>query len=268
MAILMAIGRFFKKIWDWIKQTAWIQPLLIVGLIFGAITSIRPIVNAINTKKEQKAEYQRFYENYALSLDGVADKNSEADKFTDALYSLIENGNAEEFRSIFEETCGKTCKDKFFVAYVAQDCEHCEEDKDAFNYFKNKLGSDFDMVTIFTDQGWVDSIKTEDVPFYQYCLNHSDFFEQVAGEAQEFAYKTNGGYSQSQVEDLMDPTNTDDAKSFYTPTILLVELTGENPGVTELMFGIEGDDKASRYSTLEDCWEHKNKFSFENSAQD
>ena len=37
MVVLSAIGRFFKKIWDWIKQTAWIQPLLIVGIIFGVI---------------------------------------------------------------------------------------------------------------------------------------------------------------------------------------------------------------------------------------
>ena len=66
----------------------------------------------------------------------------------------------------------------------------------------------------------------------------------------------------------MPNTNTDDAKSFYAPTILLIELEGENVGLTELMFGIEGSDKASRYETLSDCWNHKNKFSTEVSDQD
>lgn len=50
------IGNFFAKIGQgikkgflglisWIKNTAWIQPLLIVGLIFGVILSIKPFVS-------------------------------------------------------------------------------------------------------------------------------------------------------------------------------------------------------------------------------
>ena len=39
MAILRAIGRFFAKIGRWIRDTAWVQPLLIVGAIFGLIFS-------------------------------------------------------------------------------------------------------------------------------------------------------------------------------------------------------------------------------------
>ena len=34
-----AIGRFFKAIWDWIKTTAWVQPLLIVVIVFAIIFS-------------------------------------------------------------------------------------------------------------------------------------------------------------------------------------------------------------------------------------
>ena len=37
MIILKAIGAFFVKIWRWIKDTAWVQPLLIVGAIFAAL---------------------------------------------------------------------------------------------------------------------------------------------------------------------------------------------------------------------------------------
>lgn len=50
------IGNFFAKIGQgikkgflglisWIKNTAWIQPLLIVGLIFGVILSIKPFIS-------------------------------------------------------------------------------------------------------------------------------------------------------------------------------------------------------------------------------
>ena len=52
------VGNFFAKIGqgikkgflglvNWIKNTAWIQPLLIVGLIFGVIMSIKPFVSWI-----------------------------------------------------------------------------------------------------------------------------------------------------------------------------------------------------------------------------
>lgn len=37
--IFKAIGRFFKGIWNWIKTTAWVQPLLIVVIVFLIIFS-------------------------------------------------------------------------------------------------------------------------------------------------------------------------------------------------------------------------------------
>ena len=61
--VFKAIGRFFKKIWDWIKTTAWVQPLLIVGIIFGIIFSINPIVNAIKGAINSD-DTGKFYEKY------------------------------------------------------------------------------------------------------------------------------------------------------------------------------------------------------------
>ena len=40
MVVLRAIGGFFARIGRWIKETAWIQPLLIVGAIFAVIFAI------------------------------------------------------------------------------------------------------------------------------------------------------------------------------------------------------------------------------------
>ena len=53
------VGNFFVKIGqgikkgflgliDWVKNTAWIQPLLIVGLIFGVILSIKPVISWVD----------------------------------------------------------------------------------------------------------------------------------------------------------------------------------------------------------------------------
>jgi len=50
-SFFVKIGRGIKKgflgLINWIKNTAWIQPLLIVGVIFAAILCIKPVINRV-----------------------------------------------------------------------------------------------------------------------------------------------------------------------------------------------------------------------------
>ena len=64
----IAIGRFFKKIWEWIKNTAWVQPLLIVAIIFGVIFSINPITDAIKEAIEAD-DTGEFYEEHNVKYN-------------------------------------------------------------------------------------------------------------------------------------------------------------------------------------------------------
>ena len=41
------IKKAFFSVVDWVKNTAWVQPLLIVGVIFGVILGIKPTINFI-----------------------------------------------------------------------------------------------------------------------------------------------------------------------------------------------------------------------------
>ena len=267
MVVLTAIGRFFKKIWDWIKQTAWIQPLLIVGVIFGVIFSIPSIVKAVNASKKEKSTYAAYYHNFKLSLEGGAD--SDADKFTDDLYDVMRDNKVDEFRSKHGDL-----GDKFFVAYVAKDCDKCESAKEGFKKFQDDFSkyvdegetNSFHFVTIFTDD---ETSETEEdqTAFVKYLERHQDFFAEVGSVAYETDYYNNGHLSDSDLEAL----ETADPDDFLTPTIFLVEL-GEaatshdfNSGVTEIMFGVNGSDKSSKALTLSDCWRHKGDFS--NSAE-
>lgn len=265
MSVLLAIGRFFKKIWDWIKQTAWIQPLLIVGIIFGIIFSIRPIVEAAGKSRREKGEFNKFYNNYSLSLSGESANNlSEAGVFTNSLYKLAMGDiNAEQFKN----ECGTSVENKFFMAFVANSCSHCEEYKDGFVTFKNKLNNaaeyytndrneKFDLVTIFADEGKYSDTKEEDSLFFEYCNNHQQFLTLAAGVAQESYYKMHDKISDQDINDLYSGVCAD----FPTPTILLIELD-EPEVITEVMFGVEGSDKNDRAKTLYNCWEHKGKFS-------
>lgn len=266
MAVLLAIGRFFKKIWDWIKQTAWIQPLLIVGIIFGIIFSIRPIIEATKKHRAKQGEFDKFYTTYRLSLNGEGEESSsEAGVFTTKLTMLM---NGEIGKETFKSECGRDVEDKFFFAVVAKECTECDECKVGFATFKSKLNNaaeyyganteeKFDMVTIFQDEEKYKDSEVEDTPFYDYCLNHSDFFAEAAGVAEGSYYYKNNGISDSDIADLAEAQ----AETFNTPTILLIDLNSEESIISEVMFGVEGSSKDQKAKTLFNCWEHKGKFS-------
>jgi len=262
MVVLRAIGSFFKKIWDWIKQTAWIQPLLIVGVIFGVIFSIPSIVKAVQAGKKEKSTYAAYYHNFKLSLEGG--ENSDADKFTKDLYEVMHDGKVDEFRSAHSDV-----GDKFFVAYVAKDCDKCESAKEGFKQFQDKFSkyvdedetNSFHLVTIFTDD---ETSETEEnkTAFVKYLDRHQDFFAEVGSRAYETNYYENDKLSDSDLEAL----ETADPDDFLTPSIFLVELapkaeSGFDAGVTEVMFGVSGSDKSSKALTLSDCWRHAGDFS-------
>ena len=273
MVVLSAIGRFFKKIWDWIKQTAWIQPLLIVGIIFGVIFSIPSIVKAAKNSKAASAKYNTYYHQFKLSLEGEATEDgkfsSDADKFTYELEEVI-NGNEENFKKDYGNL-----GDKFFVAFVAKDCDKCEDAKEGFSTFESKFNKNdsymskkdtseaYHLVTIFTDD---ENSQTQDnkSAFVFYLERHQGFFEDAGAVAYETPYYYNGHLNDSDLEAL----ETADPDNFLTPTIFLVELKEKSElnqqpaaGVTEIMFGVDGSDKNDKARTLLDCWNHTGQFS-------
>ena len=76
--VLRAIGGFFAKIGRWIANTAWVQPLLIVGGIFAIIFSIPYIKNWVKSwgEEEEVDEDLEYYKNRAVSCEGAEDGTS------------------------------------------------------------------------------------------------------------------------------------------------------------------------------------------------
>ena len=151
MVVLSAIGRFFKKIWDWIKQTAWIQPLLIVGIIFGVIFSIPSIVQAIKDGNTKRNSAEVYYLQYQYSLEGEA--NSSADMSC----SVWPQSDKDMIDVTYEDFINE---DKFFLCFVAENCPKCADAKGGFQVLQEKFnstfkpadGKPFKMITIFADQ--------------------------------------------------------------------------------------------------------------------
>ena len=68
MVVLRAIGGFFARIGRWIKETAWIQPLLIVGAIFAVIFSIPHIIKGVSSWFDESDSANKFLTRYRLDL--------------------------------------------------------------------------------------------------------------------------------------------------------------------------------------------------------
>lgn len=258
MIILTAIGAFFGRIWKWIRETAWVQPLLIVGIIFGIIFSIRPIVDSITKLQEDLNSSETYYHNFQKSL--VSGAKSDADKLTETVFGVMEDNTKRE-------AAAKEYGSKFFLAYVAESCAVCKESRGGFetlqqnfnNYITKEAdrADGFKMYTIFADEVTSDT-TTKQTAFVQYMDRNSAFFEETAGVGYNSDYYMNSKLSDSDLQNVesCDPDN------FLTPTILLVDFTAnaENPGVTEIFFGLSGDKDSDKAEMLADCWLHTGDF--------
>ncbi len=248
MNILKAIGAFFVRIGRWIKDTAWVQPLLIVGAIFAVIFSIPSITSWIEGLAEDAKSSEKYYQKYQRSLAGG--ETSEADKLIDD----IQNGDAKT--SIGE---------KFFLVFVAEDCQSCKESKEAFEELEKRWkgtlapNSDdlaFKLVSIFTDEE-TDETTSRETAFVQFLNRNGDFFTEAALVGKDSYYYLNGHSSEND----LDTLEAADPENFLTPTILLVDFSSEDyNGVSEVMFGVSGDTKLQKAELLRDCWDHANKF--------
>lgn len=250
MKILKAIGNFFVRIWRWIKNTAWVQPLLIVGLIFAVIFSISPITKWIQGMADDSNSAASFYGNYKKSLAG-GDK-SDADKVITDIMSRMDNPQQKS-----------EYPDKYYLAFVSTSCPSCEEARPGFETLKNNwIGSlapkdtsyNFNMITIFTDEK-TDEATAQKTSFELFLDRNSHFFEQAAQIGHDSDYYLNGKLSDSDLESLesADPDN------FLTPTIIMIDFTAG--GISEIMFGVTGDNDYSKASLLLHAWDHSEEFS-------
>lgn len=263
MIILRAIGAFFVRIWRWIKETAWVQPLLIVGVIFGIIFSIPSITSWIQGIAEQMNSSTTYYKNLQYSLEMGSDGKSDADELVEDILARMGEDGYQESK--------KDYPDKFFLVFVSETCTSCESAKAGFAAFQNRFNDTlapknsaypFELITIFTDEV-TDQTTSQESAFVQFLTRRqSFFFETAASVGRESDYYLNKGISDSDLTSL----ESVDPDSFLTPTILLIDFTPDtaSQGISEVMFGVTGEGNNTEYDKgklLLQCWDHSGKFS-------
>ena len=260
MIVLRAIGNFFLRIGRWIKETAWVQPLLIVGGIFAIIFSIPYISSWVSSWFIGGSESNSFYSNYKVSLSGADKKESDANKLLEYMTAPLAEAS-ESDKSKWGE--------KFYLVFVQEDCSGCESIYKGFEGLKNDWGKgefaapadyegpkyDFKIHTIFVDSEEDIDNETKNL-FKDYYFNECDaLFEDLVADMQENNYAKKKGASYT--NELQTITDID---KFATPTVFLFDPSNANNqlGVSEVLFTVPGKDGKSGAinisRTLYDCW--------------
>lgn len=275
--VLRAIGGFFVKIGRWIANTAWIQPLLIVGGIFGIIFSIPYIkqgIEGLQNSGSSISDEIQYYKDRAISLDNAEKGESEVDK----LLNNLVNEKYDDVKAKYGE--------KFFLTFATESCSYCEDCASGFiNLSKNfttwGLEGSFKLHTIMVDTTNTDG----DYLFKKVLANNGVFFENIAadfGENDDYALYTNVSSSlkssiQSSIEGISKAVN-EDGEGLETPTTFLIDLTAEGSrqeihpyGITTIFFnyttllsevGEEYKDVTgyNKGLFLKDCWKYEKLF--------
>ena len=274
MKVLSAIGGFFARIGRWIKETAWIQPLLIVGAIFAVIFAIPHIIDGVKGWFDESDAANKYFAKYQLSLDKADQGKGESE--VDELFTMIEGGEekAEEIKSKYGE--------RFFIAFVQEDSSTCKDLYGGLKMFQDKwadkkegefkgLEGEFKLITIYTDT------KSEDDEsvnlFNEVWVNHIELFEDFARSdyLETTFYAKNKNYTTDNY--INSFVGSSDTKScpMSAPLVMYFDFTDKNSvkkagtveriiGLSDVLFSVDGSSDLEKARTLRDCWAHEDIF--------
>ena len=263
MKILRAIGAFFAKIGRWIANTAWVQPLLIVGGIFAIIFSIPYIKKGIEGLQTDNTDYKyEYYKEKSLSLT----ENGQADRLL---------GYLEDFENKKTEI-KKEFGSQFILTFVQKSCQNCKDGVSGYKYVSshNKFDNKFKLHTILVD-------KTDSEGNYlarDLVRDHIDFFNNIAGvfgeDGEDYPlYKNKPSIKSSYVEKVKNLNNLGEPDAeIDTPLLFMVDVDGSDNnysvcGVTQVIFNYvdlidESIDKnqVTKGNMLRDMWTYQGIF--------
>ena len=268
MKILSAIGRFFARIGRWIKETAWIQPLLIVGAIFAIIFAIPHVIRGVQGWFSSSNDANKFFAQYRLSLTGADKDNNEfgGSSDVDKFLSYIDAGDKKE------EVVKIAGGERFFVAFIKKGAaddlsKGLKEFRDNFgknSEFKN-LNGKFKLLTIYTDTTNDDDENLFDMTW----RNHYSLFEDMANGnfLPTTPYAVNNSYSADKYASNFVTKESEDKCPMNTPLVMYFNYSEEYEvenqkvkGLSDVLFSVEGGSDLEKARTLKRCWSHVEEF--------
>lgn len=281
MLILKSIGAFFVRIWRWIKDTAWVQPLLIVGAVFAIIFSIPSLTNWISGLSSSGDG--SYYESVKLTIDGekydegvtlVSSDYTAADKIAEAVYKVAEDPDAESGNAL--EALKSQYGEKFFLIFVGNDCDACLSDEGGFETLRDDWktnyvpsdGADLKIYAIDSDESSGNDEDYEkkdwDTAFKRYLSNWGDtFFDAVGQYLTDTSLVSGYGYNADISEDeyqMFQAASYEGEDIFTTPITLLVDFSAEaiekGQSFEVVLTSLTGSSNIEKANFLLKMWNH------------
>ena len=272
MKVLRAIGGFFARIGRWIKETAWIQPLLIVGAIFAVIFAIPHIIDGVKGWFDESDAANKYFAKYQLSLDKADSGKGESE--VDALFNYIQERDESTIKSKYGE--------RFFIAFVQEESSSCKDLYGGLKMFQDKwadkkegefkdLAGEFKLYTVYTDA--VNEDDEEVNLFNEVWSNHIELFEDFGrnGYLAKTYYAQNKNYSDDNYINSFIGSSDTKTCPMSTPLVMYFDFSEQNPfkvagsaerivGLSDVIFTVDGSSDLEKARTLRDCWAHKDIF--------
>lgn len=277
MKILKAIATPFVAIWRWIKETAWVQPLLIVGCIFAVIFSIPYISQGIQNLSKTSEDALAYYKAHLLSMNGAykGAESNDAEKFLAKIDSLQDswklvnsNDSSEASKAEAQETVDEFKRlygEKFFFVLAKSSCEACKEISDALEYLESNQSeygiSNYKIYSIIADQDLDDDDKEykEKSAFQMINERQGGAFETIYKSGYYGYYANNLEGSLESYQDKLEKLHKD-VSSFEVPLILMFDISEDAKqnkstyAISQVFFTLSKDNKIDRALELADCW--------------
>ena len=277
MKVLSAIGAFFARIGRWIKETAWIQPLLIVGAIFAVIFAIPHIIDGVKGWFDESDAANKYFAKYQLSLEKADQGNGESE--VDELFNYIQDKNEDTIKSKYGE--------RFFIAFVQEDNSSCKDLYGGLKMFQDKwadkkdgefkksdtlkLEGEFKLLTVYTDAVSEDD-ETVNL-FNEVWSNHIELFEDFARSdyLETTFYAKNKNYNTDNYINSFVGSSDTKTCPMSAPLVMYFDFTDNNSvkkvgtveriiGLSDVMFTVDGSSDLEKARTLRDCWAHEDIF--------
>ncbi len=293
MILLKAIGAFFVKIWHWIKETAWVQPLLIVGAIFAIIFSIPYITKWAQSFSGEGSG--QFFKNYDVSINNeefVPNKVvTDGDKLAQSLYKYDEMAYADAESKATTTSDYKEITDaygeKFFLVFYKKDNSSSDNIESGLRYLKenwnnasyNLYANDetfklWAIDTTYTSDNDSDYTTTGDSnAFNRFLYTNASLFQSAGPQLYTAPYRTRANVSETSYDQFAlnnTSSSTSNALSdFPLPTVCLVDFSAKalsqgRGGLSEVLFSVTGDSELNRAQLLLNMWNHTDAYSTTN----
>ena len=293
MIVLKAIGAFFVRIWRWIKETAWVQPLLIVGAIFAIIFSIPSITRWAQSFSGSGSG--QFYKQYDISINGEEYQLGEAVTDGDKLAQKLAECNAIAYDGSTTDSTApyqdfiNTYGEKFFVVFYKENDSTSDNIETGLKYLNDNWNKEAYAMKIsdgkpFKAYAFNTSYVSDNDANYTLTLGgqsafsrflyvNSNLFEQAGPELFQAPYRTRASVAESNYDKFAlnetDSASTNPLTNFPSPTVCLVDFTKEaidqgRAGLSEVLFTVSGSGDIERAKLLRDMWNHTDAYSVDN----